>query len=145
MSRRLRVLRLGVRVERDLDRTAEIRAYERDDLGSWEDTFAAVARGDEVFVTARFFVEYAGWTERSLGATHSWHTLPTREDATAGLVRLADVVYDEGWPTELGDMRIAGFDLTRADLQPDEAVIEVAVARITVSAPAGSFWQIVRG
>ena len=145
MTRLLRVQRIGMRVDLDDDRTDEIRASEHDDLAVWTDTFAAVAAGDEVFVTAQFFAQYAGDDRPSLGLTYAWHTLSTRQDATEELVRLADIVYDEGWPTELADVRIAGCDIERpVDRLPERVIVvgDDLPRRIVLSPPAGTAWRI---
>ena len=126
MSRPLRVLRVGVRVDLDRDRTSEIREHEADDAAAWVDTHAAVAAGREVFVSAQFFAVYSDHAQPSLGITLSWVTLSTQRDVTDDLVRLAESVYADACSTELADMRIAGRDVDREADHEAEAVIEVA-------------------
>lgn len=154
MRPRLRVLRIGVRFDLDRDRSAEIRAGEFDDPTEWVDGLAAAAAGREVFVTARFFAVYDDLPERSFGGTHSWITVSTQRDVTDDLVRQAENVHADGWPTELADMRIAGWDLERADFHPVEAVVEVApdlldrivvsTARATTGRPSWRLEPVVR-
>lgn len=120
----LSVLSLGVQVDLDEDRTAEIREHE-DASEGWEETLQAVAAGDEVFVVARFFAVYAGHEEPSYGSSHLWHTLSTRRDVVDDLVQIATDVYENDWTTEFGEMRMAGWEVDRADYERPEATLRI--------------------